>query len=130
MHKTTKTAFTLMEVIFALLIIGVLTAIIIPNFMEMEKRVRKDACINHLMAIKLAKEQWALENNKGSTDTPTSTDLDTYIKSGTASLYCPLDTGKSFGASYTINRMDANPICKIEPTTHKLTVTTPPADSR
>ena len=115
-----KKAFTLTELLMTVFIIGLLTAIAVPNFIAARARVQKDTCINNLRELKLAKEQWAFENNKDYTDTPEATDLDTYIKDGTQSLWCPLDSSESFSASYTINNVGTDPACKISSSDHKL----------
>jgi len=68
---------------------------------------RKNACINNLRQIDGAKEQWALENKKTATDTPTWNDLigaDKYIK---IMPTCPAN------GTYTINNMVTKPRCSI-----------------
>jgi prepilin-type N-terminal cleavage/methylation domain-containing protein len=110
---------TLVELLMVVAIIGILTAIAVPNFLAMRSRAERDACINNLRQIRLAKEQWALENNKDYDDIPSASDLDTYIKDGTASLVCPADPAMSFATSYHINNIGSNPTCKIS-TSHKL----------
>ncbi len=93
--------------------------------MASRNQVWTNMCINNLRQIKLAKEQWATDNNKMSADTPTAANLDTYIKDGTSSFYCPLDPNKGsvdtrFGTSYTINDIGHFPACKISSSNHKL----------
>lgn len=118
-----KKAFSLIEVFLVVAIMGVLAAIAFPNFISMKSRVDRDRCINNLRQIKLAKEQWALENDKDADDVPpTAEDLDSggYIKDGTAGFICPKDTQKTFAASYDINDVNTDPACKISPSDHKL----------
>jgi len=115
-----KKGFTLVEIFLVVVIFGILIGIAIPNYLSVRARVQQDVCINNLRQIKLAKEHWVLENNKADTDTPTAAELDTYVKDGTASLKCPLDSGNSFSTSYTINNVGTNPACKISPGGHTL----------
>ena len=121
-NRVRRYGVTLVEVMIAVAIVGILALIAMPNFMSAVERVRGDTCITNLRAINLAKEQWALENNieVGDTgSTPLATDLDGYIKDGTSSLWCPLDTTETFANSYTINTLGTDPICK-KSTDHRL----------
>jgi len=117
---TDKRGFTLVEVLIAVVILGFLIAIAMPNFNKAKLNVYRDTCINNLRMINLAKEQWALENDKDVGDEPTAADLDGYIKDGTDSLVCPLDSSGSFDTSYSINAVGTNPLCKISASDHKL----------
>lgn len=67
----------------------------------------RNACINFLRQIDGAKEQWALENKKTLTDTPTWRDLigrDKYLKTMPE---CP------GGGRFMINSMSTKPTCSI-----------------
>lgn len=102
-------AFTLVEVMITILIIGVLVAIAVPNFMSARARSQQKTCIANLHSIEGAKEQWAMEKKKGSTDTPATTDLvgtttDGYIKSYPT---CPT------GGTYSPQNMITRPTCSI-----------------
>lgn len=111
--------FTLVEIMIVVAIIGLLASIAIPNFIKARASARKNVCINNLRQIESAKDQWAIENNKSTSDTPVATDLDAYIKGGTAKLICP-EGGTTFADSYTINAIHTNAACQKDPTNHKL----------
>ena len=84
--------------------IGMLSAIAIPNFIKARQATQKNACINNLRQIDGAKQQWALENKKSENDTPSREDLLPYLKKQQFPT-CPT------GGSYTINRVGDPPEC-------------------
>jgi len=59
-----KRAFTLVEIMIVVLIIGILMAIAVPNFVKARESSRKQTCISNLKQIDQAKEQWAMDNRK------------------------------------------------------------------
>jgi hypothetical protein len=65
--------------------------------------------------IDAAKQQWAMENNKKPTDTPTAGDITAYLGRGTGTLpTCPSGgTTITFGDSYNINDLATAPTCKV-----------------
>jgi len=99
--------FTLVEIMIVVLIIGILMAIAVPNFISARANSQKNSCIANLKQIESAKEQWAMVNKKGATDTPTSTDLVGDASTGFMKAYpsCPT------GGTYTIGNMSTRPVC-------------------
>jgi prepilin-type N-terminal cleavage/methylation domain-containing protein len=101
--RKNRRGFTLIEIMIVVLIIAVLLAIAIPNFMKARDTSRAKACVANLRQIDTAKMQWAMDNKKVGTDVPVEADLiPTYVKNA---LTCPS------GGSYTINAVDTNPAC-------------------
>ena len=99
--------FTLVEIMIVVLIIGILLAIAVPNFVRAREVSRAKACVANLRSITYAKEQWAIEQHKQTTDTPTATDLygsNNYLHSTPA---CPS------GGTYSINDLASWPACSI-----------------
>ena len=102
-----KAGFTLVEIMIVVAIIGLLAAIAIPNFVKARTASQKSACISNLKQIDGAKQTWALETKKVSSDTPAKTDLygtDKYIRDEPS---CPAS------GSYTIATVANKPTCSI-----------------
>lgn len=117
MHRK---AFTLVEIMVVVAIIGLLAGLAIPNFIKSRETAFKNICLNNLRQLDAAKQQWALETGQLEDATPNAEDLDPYIKNGAQRLICPQDPAKSFATSYTINNITTNPTCKIKPNLHIL----------
>ena len=101
--------FTLVEIMIVIMIIGILSVIAVPNYLSARTNSQKNSCIANLHTIEAAKEQWAMDNSKSSTDTPTSTDLVGSASTGYMK-YFPTCAG---GGTYTIKNMINRPTCSI-----------------
>jgi prepilin-type N-terminal cleavage/methylation domain-containing protein len=55
-------AFTLVEIMIVVLIIGILLAIAVPNFLQARESSRAKACIGNLKEIDTAKQEWLMDN--------------------------------------------------------------------
>ena len=73
-----RSAFTLVEIMIVVAIIGLLAAIAIPNFIKAREASQKNACIANLKQIDGAKNTWALEQKKVNADVPVDSDLDSW----------------------------------------------------
>jgi prepilin-type N-terminal cleavage/methylation domain-containing protein len=82
MNRFKKTqGFTLVEIMIVVLIIGILMAIAVPNFIKARSSSRQKTVISNLRQIDGAKERWAMETGKITGDACVSADLTpAYIK--------------------------------------------------
>lgn len=75
MHKNKKQGFTLVEIMIVVLIIGILLAIAVPNFVKARQNSRLQTVVANLKQLESAKQQWAMDKGKISSDTPVTADL-------------------------------------------------------
>src|SRR5688572_11854846 len=73
--KRAHKGFTLVEIMIVVLIIGILLAIAVPNFIKARESSRAKSCVANLKQIESAKEQWAMDTKAAPTATPTAADL-------------------------------------------------------
>jgi len=112
-QRKREAGFTLIEIMIVVLIIGILLAIAVPNFVKARETSRAKTCISNLKQIDAAKEQWAMDFKKTTGDTPTQANLTTegadsgqYIKKWPS---CP--SGGDYVAG--INAVGTDPVCSI-----------------
>ena len=106
LNTSRKSAFTLVEIMIVVAIIGLLAAIAIPNFIKAREASQKNACIANLKQIDGAKNTWALETKQLSTAAGNAGALfgpSNYIRDTPT---CPGPYG-----SYSINTVSEKPTC-------------------
>ncbi len=80
--NTKKAGFTLVEIMIVVLIIGILLAIAIPNFVAARESSRAKACVGNLKQIDSAKQQSAMDNKLSGNDVASTFMIDGTIASG------------------------------------------------
>jgi prepilin-type N-terminal cleavage/methylation domain-containing protein len=104
-----KSGFTLVEIMIVVAIIGLLAAIAIPNFVKARESAQLNSILNNLRIIEGAKDQWALENKKGTGDLPDWTagaaGIADYLKGATVK--------DVVGEVYTIDVVGTNATAKL-----------------
>ena len=106
-NTSRKSGFTLVEIMIVVAIIGLLAAIAIPNFIKAREASQKNACIANLKQIDGAKNTWALENKKVSTDSPNAGDL------YGATLYIRDQPSCPAAGTYALGTVSAKPTCTV-----------------
>lgn len=100
--------FTLIEVMIAVAISGLLLAAVTQSMIAYETRSRARACADNLIRIDSAVRQWALDGHKADTTsvnlTPDLVGADKYL---TSNPVCPA------GGTYTTTTVASAPTCSI-----------------
>jgi prepilin-type N-terminal cleavage/methylation domain-containing protein len=104
--RNARKGFTLVEIMIVVLIIGILLAIAVPNFIRARESSRAKACQSNLKQIDSAKEQWAMDNRvaAGGAVSGLSLLVPSYIKS---TPVCPSS------GTYTTGSIGTNPTCSV-----------------
>jgi prepilin-type N-terminal cleavage/methylation domain-containing protein len=104
--KSSRPGFTLVEIMVVIGILGLLLAIVIPNYVRARANAQASACINNLGKVEDAASQFALEKGLKSGDPINYPgDLTPYIKLNSAGSIpsCPA------GGIYTIDTSSNKP---------------------
>jgi len=101
--------FTLVEIMIVILILAMLLAIIVPYYVKQRATAQANGCVNNLIRIEAAANQFALESGKKTGD-PINypSDLISYIKPRAGQIPpCPA------GGIYQIATVGAFPTCSL-----------------
>jgi type IV pilus assembly protein PilA len=112
--RRNRAAFTLVEIMIVVAIIGLLAALAIPGFVKARKQSQGRRALNDARQMDAAIDQWALEQGKKDGDTITTTEAATYLK-GTWPSTDPL------GNAYAIGTVGSNQVTIASTTKTALT---------
>jgi len=99
--------FTLVEIMFVILIIGILLVIAIPNFVKVREQARRKQCVANLRKIEWAKDAFLMDKNKSQSTVMTTTDL--YPSDGSG--YLKFEPKCNAGGVYFIGDGFQDPTC-------------------
>ena len=101
-----QTGFTLVEIMIVVLIIGILLAIAIPNFVAARESSRAKACVGNLKQIDSAKQQSAMDNKLSGNDATSVFKID-----GTTASTSPPVAGGNYQLVGANGYIRATPVC-------------------
>ena len=107
--RNNKAAFTLVEIMIVVAIIGLLAALAIPGFVKARKQSQGRRIINDARQMDAAVDQWALENGKKDGDTVDTVGAATYLKTA-------WNVNDLLNNAYTVSAVGTNQV-KISATT-------------
>jgi len=105
--NSSKQAFTLIEIMIVVAIIGILAAIVVPNFRKSLDTSRQRACALNRRTIDGLKLQWATDHRQPFTVTPPEEEL--FGKHA----YLEHKPGCPAGGAYSLNAVEEKCTCNI-----------------
>ena len=107
MKSMLQSAFTLIEIMIVVAIIGILAAIAIPTFQTSIERAQRQACAMNRKNIDAAKLQWSVEYKQPLTATPAGEEL--FGKAG----YIEHKPDCPSGGVYALNAAEEKCLCSV-----------------
>ncbi len=92
------------SIALSVIILPLMLAIAVPNFVKARNTVMQNACITNLRQLEGAKQQWALENQKPQDSIVTFDNILPYVKTQPV---CPS------GGTYQLGRVSEKPTCSV-----------------
>ena len=108
--RWSRKGFTLVEIMIVVLIIGILLAIAVPNFIKARETSRTKSCIANMKQIDAATEQWAMDNKASQAATVALTAL---VGTGTTTYIKNTPTCASGGTYTATLTVGTAPTCSV-----------------
>jgi prepilin-type N-terminal cleavage/methylation domain-containing protein len=112
-YRQKRNGFTLVEIMIVVLIIGILLAIAIPNFVQARESSRAKSCVANLKQIDSAKQQYLMNNNATTFASATGTGVTGDTLGGLAPTYIRQAPKCPAGGTYTTNNATTSPTCSL-----------------
>lgn len=111
--KQKEKAFTLVELMIVVAILGILASIAFSNIQNYRNKAVKYACVANLREIDNNISLWAIDDGKTGAAAVSMSDLvPRYLKT---TPYCPLDSAKQ---GYVLTTVSQKPKCRCDPSNH------------
>lgn len=99
-------AFTLVEIMIVVLIIGILMGIAVPNYVRSRAQTQRNSCISNLRALEQAKELYVYDQQLQTGDTVDA------AAAWAAYAKTPYPTCQA-GGTYTVNVVGTPVVCSL-----------------